>query len=55
MLKTIRKIKWYLDNYDTIRELVKEPTKKKATKRTYSLKGVPSYQRDYINKTYNKE
>lgn len=52
MLKFFRNLKWLIDNVDSIKKLVEKPDK---SKKKYSLSGVPEYQKDYIQKMYDKE
>lgn len=49
----IKKIRWFLKNFDAIVALVEK--NKKTTDKRFSILGVPKEQRDYIQKEFITE
>jgi len=49
MIKFFRKLKWLIKNQEKIEKLLTKPIKKEdLNDGTYSLIGVPEYQKEYI-------
>lgn len=51
-------LKWFIENKDAIEKMLNEFNKgkiKKNKEESYSLAGVPDFQREYVNEILQKE
>lgn len=57
MKEKIKNLKWIIENKDEIEKMLKNYSKKnnKTNDKSYSLAGVPDFQRGYVNDLLEKE